>query len=284
VRHAYDARVLPRVIWISPDTDPAAGSSGSFAERLGARAQVHLAELTIWRLDPRAAYGPSVETAAVERLADEAGIDRFHLFGFSAGATVALAAALAMPERVSSLALLEPAAIGSDAWHPAEAAWQSEMRRIRALPADARLEPFRRLLMRPGTDPPPPPRRAPSWTARDDLLADLMEDPGFVSSDLARIEQPALVVTGGKSNPRWSLLAARLLEVMPDVRVEVFAGLHHFTPPHRAQPATFEELLVGFWNSSGRALRGADEVPATVRPHPVQLDRTDLGRHMRVDP
>jgi esterase len=242
---------LPPVVWISPDTDPQGKATGEFAMRLAPRVQMSLVELAVWSLDARPSYDMDVEVGAVRALVDRAGFDRFHVFGFSAGGTVALASALAMPDRVLSVAVLEPATIGSDAWDPAEASWQAEMTRIRALPADARMDPFRRLLMRPGLDPPPS-RRAGgwAWTAQDEMLEDMLERPGFASSELAGFQGPALIVIGGQSSPRWSVMARRLVDVMPDARVEVFEELSHFTPPYREQPEAFEEIMLGFWTQA----------------------------------
>jgi pimeloyl-ACP methyl ester carboxylesterase len=82
------------------------------------------------------------------------------------------------------------------------------------------------------------------------MLEDMLEHPGFVSSDLAAVRQPALIVIGGQSNPRWSVLGGRLVEVMPDARVEVFPELSHFTPPYRERPEAFEEILLRFWTQA----------------------------------
>ena len=244
---------IPPVVWISPDTDPAGKSTGEFARRLAPRVDVSPVELAVWGLDAGSRYDMGVEVDAVRALAERAGARGFHLFGFSAGGTVALAAALAMPDRVLSVAVLEPAVIGEDAWHPAEAAWQAEMRRIRALPADARMDPFRRLVMRPGLEPPPSRRHNATWTSQDEMLEDMIEHPGFVSSDLAAFPGPALIVIGGESNPRWSVMARRLVDVMPDASAEEFPGLSHFTPPYREQPEAFEQLMLGFWEQASTA-------------------------------
>jgi pimeloyl-ACP methyl ester carboxylesterase len=246
---------IPPVVWISPDTDPPGKATGEFARRLAPRVDVSPVELAAWGLDAGSPYDMGVEVEAVQALVDAASLDRFHVFGFSAGGTVALAAALAMPDRILSVSVLEPATIGDDAWHPAEAAWQAEMRRIRALPADARMDPFRRLVMRPGLEPPPSRRVSSVWTPQDEMLEDMIERTGFVSSDLASFRGPALIVIGGDSNPRWRLMADRLVDVMPDACVKEFPSLSHFTPPYREQPEAFQEVMLGFWaqTSAGAA-------------------------------
>jgi pimeloyl-ACP methyl ester carboxylesterase len=53
-------------------------------------------------------YGPATEIAAINRVADIARWDTFHLIGHSFGASVALAFADQHAERVLSLVLIEP--------------------------------------------------------------------------------------------------------------------------------------------------------------------------------
>src|SRR5262245_35180460 len=54
------------------------------------------------------------EVAGVCRAADEHGLASFHVLGYSAGAVVAVALRAAHPERVKTLALIEPPWIGND--------------------------------------------------------------------------------------------------------------------------------------------------------------------------
>ena len=68
------------------------------------------------------AYGLDTEVAGVDRVAAEAGFERFHLVGFSAGGASSLAYALARPGRLRSLTLAEPAWAGIEGRTPEEAA------------------------------------------------------------------------------------------------------------------------------------------------------------------
>jgi pimeloyl-ACP methyl ester carboxylesterase len=219
----------------------------AFAERLGPRVDVTLLGLRVWGLAPGARYDMGVEVAAV---AEAAGSGPVHLAGFSAGATVALAAALALGGSVRSVVLLEPAFIGDDDWDAAEVEWRSRQREIKALPRADRIVPFRRLLMRPGLEPPPP-RAAWQWGAKDDLLERMLfGETGFRSGDLAAIRVPLLAIRGGRSNPRWEAADRRLAEVCPDFREHVFPDLHHFAPPFREEPGELADLLLGFWRAT----------------------------------
>ena len=72
--------------------------------------------LLLWTAEAPLPYGLDVEVAAVWRALDERGWTEVHLVGFSAGATVVLAAALAQRDRVRTLVLIEPATVGDDLW------------------------------------------------------------------------------------------------------------------------------------------------------------------------
>lgn len=205
----------------------------------------------MWGLAPGDGYGMDVEVAAVTQAA---GSGPVHLAGFSAGATVALAAALALGDRVGSVALLEPASIGDDNWHPDEAEWRAQ---IRALGTSAAPDPaaFRDLLMAPG-ERAPAARTSARWDFRDDLLGAMITSrTGFTSSDLARIGAPILLVRGGRSAPQWGLMTRRLGAVCPDARDHVFPALHHFAPAFREEPEELADILRRLW--------GAGEAPSS---------------------
>jgi pimeloyl-ACP methyl ester carboxylesterase len=96
------------VIWVNPSGTE---SVEAFAERIRSQVEVTLLGLRVWGLAPGERYDMGVEVAAV---AEAAGSGPVHLAGFSAGATVALAVALALGDAVRSVVLLEPAFIGDD--------------------------------------------------------------------------------------------------------------------------------------------------------------------------
>jgi pimeloyl-ACP methyl ester carboxylesterase len=239
----------PRVIWVNPSGTEFGGTSiEAFAQQIQRQVDVTLLGLRVWGLAPGERYDMGVEVAAV---AETAGSEPVHLAGFSAGATVALAAALALGDAVRSVALMEPAFIGDDDWDPAEAEWRSRQRDIKALPRGDRIVPFRRLLMRPGLEPPPP-RAAWRWDAKDDLLERMLfGETGFRSGDLAAVRAPLLAIRGGRSNPRWEAAGRRLAEVCPGFREHVFPERHHFAPPFREEPSELADILLGFWLAAG---------------------------------
>ena len=236
----------PRVIWVDPaGTDFTGTPIGAFAEQLRDRFEVSLVALRVWGLAPGDPYDMRVEVAGV---AEAAGSGPVHLAGFSAGATVALAAALALGNAVRSVTLLEPAFIGDDDWHPAEAEWRIAIGSLRSSGPPEQVDAFRGMLMAPGTTPPPS-RGPAAWDFRDDLLGTMLTArTGFASSDLARLGAPLLLIRGGLSATRFGLVARRLMQVCPRASEHVFANLHHFAPPYREQPEELAHLLRGFWS------------------------------------
>jgi pimeloyl-ACP methyl ester carboxylesterase len=197
-------------------------------------------------LAPGEPYGMATEVNAVNAAAQARGLSRYHLFGFSAGATIALAATLALGQAVQSLTLLEPAFIGDDDWHPAETAMRASLAAVRALPVDQRGPAFRRMVIRPGEQLPPlgPP---PPWDATTDMLEDMLAQVGFTSSDLAAITVPVLAISCGRSAPRFQHQDERLVQVIPHARAVVFSECSHLNPPHRAEPARLADMLIDFW-------------------------------------
>jgi pimeloyl-ACP methyl ester carboxylesterase len=254
---AGDHREHPveQVLWISPaPAQPGNPPSAAVAGELAGRAVITQLYLAVWDIAPGEAYGLTTEVDAVNAAAQARGLSRYHLFGFSAGATVALGAALALGDAVQSLTLLEAAFIGDDDWHPAETAFRASHVVIRALPAEQRIPACRQLFIRPG-EPLPPLGPPPPWDARDDMLEDMLAQVGFTSSDLAAITVPVLAISGGRSNPRFQYQDERLVEVIPHARAEVFRERSHSSPPHRAEPARLAELLIDFWTHGVPRLR-----------------------------
>jgi pimeloyl-ACP methyl ester carboxylesterase len=237
-----------QVIWITPSpAGRAAPSSTRVARELGGRAEIMQVGLAVWDTVPGDRYDLAVEVEAVEAAARVKGLSRYHLFGFSAGATVALAAALSLREAVVSVAAMEPAVIGDDDWHPSETAWRAALADIWALPFTDQGPAFRRLMLPPGAPLPAAPRAPARDQARNDMLEDMLMATGFASDDLAAITQPVLVITGERSNSRFQHLADRLVSVMPDIEASAFADRSHLSPPHKDEPSRCAEVLIGFW-------------------------------------
>src|SRR4029077_9236879 len=85
--------------------------------------------------EPPPGYTLDDEVTGVLRTARDAGFDRFHLVGYSAGGASSLAFAAQHPERLLSLALIEPAWMGNDDLSPEEQAVWRAFDRIATLPS-----------------------------------------------------------------------------------------------------------------------------------------------------
>lgn len=234
---------------------PAAIAYTDLIPSLGQDATIVAKELEIYSTSaPRAAFSLDLEVAGILRTADEAGFERFHLVGYSAGGASCLAFTAAHPDRLLSLAVSEPAWDGvRDASDDERALWQ-EFRRIGDLPEDQRMAAFASAQLRPGiSPPPPPPGPSPPWMAsRPAGIAGSIQaflTTGLDHALLKRFDRPVYFALGGLSNPNYfERMSRRLAGVFPDFTVEVYPDRHHFDPPHRAEPERFAKALMSLWS------------------------------------
>jgi pimeloyl-ACP methyl ester carboxylesterase len=233
---------------------PAALAYGALIEALG-DVEAVAKELEVYATDePPHDYDLDLEVHGVLHEAEGRGWERFHLAGYSGGGAVALAFATHHPDRLLSLALLEPAWAGSWDWSPAEQAIWDEHDRLEGLPADELMAAFVRLGLRQGVEPPPPPSgEAPPWMAKRPAGIRAITQT-FKSYDLDRTAlegflRPVYVALGGLSNPdQYGEIARRLARVFPDFELEVFEERHHFDPPHRIEPERLASSLRAVWH------------------------------------
>ena len=230
---------------------------GALLAALGDDVQAVAKELEIYADGaPPAGYTLQRETDGILRTADAAGFDRFHLVGYSAGGASSLAFAARHPERLLSLALIEPAWMGNDELSAVERTTWRESDRIAALPPEQMLPAFVANQLATGVEPPPPPPGPqPPWMAsRPAGLRTLIETFRTGSLDLDRLRafgKPVLFALGGKSNPDYyGRMADRATTIFPDMTLEVFTERHHFDPPHRVEPERTATVLRALW---GRA-------------------------------
>jgi pimeloyl-ACP methyl ester carboxylesterase len=202
---------------------------------------------------PPPGYSLATEVEGIRRVADDAGFGTFHLVGYSGGGACAIAFAARHPDRLRSLALMEPAWAGRDGQTPVEAAIYERLWAIPALPPDEIMAAFVRIQLGPGVEPPPTrPGPPPPW-----MPARLVSIGGFTRSfrdfepdwtALRDFDRPVYYALGGRSNQElFGRIADRLAGVFPDFTLEVFADRHHFDPPHRIEPARLASSLRGLW-------------------------------------
>jgi len=243
-----------RVVLLPGGVMAAGPAYGALLAELGPEVDARPKELEVYAAEaPPPDYSLATEVAGITRVADDAGFDRFHLVGYSAGGASSLAFAASHPERLVSLALLEPAFAG---WRDMSSAERSHMERFRPLldkDGPEMLTDFQALQIAPGVDAvPPPPGPPPPWMAkRPPGLNAILR--AFYASDLdldalRRFDRPVLFALGGRSHPDYyALMAERLARVFLDFTVEVFRDRHHFDPPHRIEPARVAASLRSLW-------------------------------------
>jgi pimeloyl-ACP methyl ester carboxylesterase len=163
---SYDEK--PPVIFVPGGVMPGSLSYGPLLNMVGNQIQAIVKELEVYATDsPPADYGLELEVEAIRRAADAAGVDCFHLVGYSAGGAASLAFAARYPERLRSLALIEPAWSGP--LLPEDAEDWAVLKRVMTLPQKEQMAAFIRWHMRPGVEPPElpqPPGPPPEWMAR----------------------------------------------------------------------------------------------------------------------
>jgi pimeloyl-ACP methyl ester carboxylesterase len=220
----------PRVILLPGSVLPAELAYPALDAAVGDEADLRPKELEVYATDrPPPDYGLEHEAVGIERLAEDLGWEKFHLVGYSGGGAAVLHFTATWPERVLSLALLEPAWTGNRDLEPQEVALAEEYERIAALPDEEFMPAFVRSDLRAGVVPPPPP-------------------PGPPPPCLRRLDRPVYFALGGLSNPdHYEAAATRLSRLFPDFTLELFEERHHFDPPHRVEPERLARSLLALW-------------------------------------
>jgi pimeloyl-ACP methyl ester carboxylesterase len=243
-----------RVILLPGSVLPAELAYPALVAAVGGEADLRPKELEVYAADePPADYGLEHEAVGIERLSEDLGWDRFHLVGYSGGGAAVLHFAATRPERVLSLALLEPAWTGNRDLEPQEAALTQEYERIAALPDEEFMPAFVRSDLRAGVaPPPPPPGPPPQWMAKRPagiraFMAAFQRDD-IHPEQLRRFNRPVYFALGGLSNPdHYEAAATRLSRLFPDFTLERFEERHHFDPPHRVEPHRLARSLLALW-------------------------------------
>jgi pimeloyl-ACP methyl ester carboxylesterase len=244
-----------QVILLPGGVMPAQPAYGDLIAALGSDVEAEAKELEMYAgSEPPPGYTLDTEVDGILRVAREAGFDRFHLVGYSGGGASSLAFAAAHPERLLSLALIEPAWLGNEGLGADEQEVWRRFERMMDLPADQLMPAFVSNQLAPGIEPPPPPPGPPPpWMAtRPAGLRMFLKTFLSSSLDLDRLRaftRPVLFVLGGQSNPDYyAREAERAREIFPDFTLEVFEERHHFDPPHRIEPERTAAILRRLWD------------------------------------
>jgi pimeloyl-ACP methyl ester carboxylesterase len=238
---------------------PAEPAYGALIAALGPDVEAVAKDLEVYSTpEPSEDYSLEVEVAGVLREADAHGWERFHLVGYSGGGAASLAFAAARPDRLASLALLEPAWAGNWDLSPAEQAVWLDLDRLELLPVEQFMPTFMRLSLKPGIPiPPPPPGEPPPWMAKRPAgiraIVRAFKRGDIDREALRRFDRPVYFALGALSNPnQYGEIAKRLEGVFPDFELEVFDERHHFDPPHRIEPERLANSLTTHWRRAER--------------------------------
>jgi pimeloyl-ACP methyl ester carboxylesterase len=233
---------------------PAEPAYGALIAALGPNVQAFAKDLEVYATPaPPDDYSLEDEIEGVLREADARGWERFHLVGYSGGGAASLALAAGGPERLASLALLEPAWAGRWDLSPAEQAVWVEYDRLQELPDEESMPTFVRFGLRPGVPiPPPPPGEPPPWMAKRPAgiraITQAFKRADIDREALRRFDRPVYFALGALSNPdQYEEIAKRLSGVFPDFELEIFEERHHFDPPHRIEPERLASSLQKLW-------------------------------------
>lgn len=244
-----------RVILLPGAVLPADVAYGPLIQALGPEVEAVAKDLELYKGDePPSGWTLDTEVDGVLREADARGWQTFHLVGYSGGGAAALAFAAKHPERLQSLAVLEPAWAGNWDWSPAYTEHRKKYETLEVLPPAQVMPAFMRLQVRPDVVlPPPDPGPPPPWMAKRPAgikaFLRAFKDYDLDRSKLAAFTKPVFCALGGLSHPDDAGdVAARLARVFfPDFHLEVFPRRHHFDPPHRVEPKRLAEGLRRHW-------------------------------------
>lgn len=263
---------LPRlpVVFLPGGVTPVAASYAPLLDELRDEIDPLLKDLEVYAADmPPAGYSIQTEVDGLLQAVDAADLQTFHLVGYSGGGAVTLAFSAEHPERVLSLAMFEPADVPGR-WDEYERGQWAELQEALAdLPPERMLAEFTRRQVRPGTElPAPPDGSPPAWmSTRPAGLAAIMRAFEADRSDretLRRCAMPVYLAYGLLTEQFMVHRVQVLAGLLPDLWIEAYPGVHHFSPPQRSQPARYASALRHLW---ARAKGPPVEKPAGDRTY-----------------
>jgi len=225
VHRTPDTKPRHRALLLPGSVLPKHLAYGALISALGTGVDAVAKDLELYAAEvPPADYSLDTEVAGVIRDADGHGWERFHLVGYSGGGASALAVAARHPERLLSLALLEPAWAGN--WNLSakeEEVWK-KYDDLMELPPDQFMPAFMRLGLGPGVAPAPRPEGPPPpWMAKRPAgiraFIRTFKTYPLDRGVLRGYQRPVYFALGGLSNAdEYGEIAKRLADVFPDSR------------------------------------------------------------------
>lgn len=241
------------VLCVPGSVAPAADRYRPLQDLVGDRAVFYLKDLEVYREpQPPADYSVDEELEAIDRLAQSKQLDRFHLAAYSGGGFISLAYAGTRPERLLSLGLFEPARIPGKLTEPEHTFFEGLKRKLDGLDGPAFMTTFVREQVKPGAVLTPPPSGPPSpeMKKRPGGIAALIRafDAYRFDRDLLRdVKFPVYYGYGDLSHEEQAQKAGILAQIFADIRVQRFAGVHHFVPADQIYTRPHADSLLDLW-------------------------------------
>jgi pimeloyl-ACP methyl ester carboxylesterase len=254
IQASTQALSSPPVILLPGGVDPARVSYAPLLKTLKCHSHIILKDLEVYATGTVPTdYTLETEIEGIKRMAEAAAIERFHLVGYSGGGSVSLAFAAKYPERLLSLALIEPAWVGNQDRSLEDEIYWAEIDHVLALPLDERMSAFMRVQLRPGVAMPLMlPTLALPWMAMRPKGVETMHRAfkayHLEQQHLRCFQQPVYLAFGSLSNQIEERKADLLSNVFANIQVEAYEGLHHLNPPHRGAPERFATALCKLWS------------------------------------
>ena len=254
-----------QVVCVPGSVAPAAQRYRPLLDAVAGEAELHLKDLEVYReATPLAGYSIEEEVEAIERFADSKGLDRFHVVAYSGGGFISLAYAATRPRRVISLALFEPARIPGKLTDQEQAFFSTLEPKLRGLSGPDFMATFVREQVKPGVHvaPPPPGPPSPEMQKRPAGIAALIRafDTYSFDRELLRVVPfPVYYGYGDLSHEEQALKAGILAELVPDIHVRRFDGVHHFVPPEQIYTAAHAAELLELWQKAEKSARQLSE-------------------------
>ena len=243
----------PQVICLPGSVAPAADRYQPLTAVVGQRADLHLKDLELYTSDvPPADYQIDQELLAIDRYASSCGLDRFHLIGYSAGGYLSLAYAGTRPDRILSLALFEPARVPGELTSAERDLFNQLNSKLAGLQGPDFMAAFVKEQVKPGATLPPPPPPNPAMRNRPAGIAALLRAFDAYRFDrglLRACSFPVYYAYGSLSHDEQALKAGILAQLLPDIHVQRFVGLHHFVAPDAIYTREHVAALVRLWDS-----------------------------------
>ena len=198
---------------------------------------------------PRETYSLTRFADQIAAVMDGLGIDRAALVGFSLGGMIVRAFALAHPERVTALAILNSAHGRTE---EERAAVLMRVEQAAREGPRATLEAALERWFTPGygADHPEVLARVRRWILANDrevyplIYRVLAEGDSELAEAVAAIRSPTLVMTGGEDHGNSPGMARRMAEMIPGARCEIVPGLRHMGLAE--DPEAFNRPLLDF--------------------------------------